>query len=93
MAERRALARVAGRREAHPASSDGDGEDIAVRRAVAALPRRQRMVVVLRFYLDLSVEETASWMDCTTGTVKVHTHRALAALRTLPSLREQETLP
>jgi RNA polymerase sigma-70 factor (sigma-E family) len=93
MAERRALARVAGRRAAYAAPTGGDADAVALRRAVAALPRRQRMVVVLRFYLDLSVEETALWMDCTTGTVKVHTHRALAALRTLPSLREEETLP
>ena len=91
-AERRALARVAGRREEQPAG-DGvlDVENAEIRRAVAALPRRQRTVVVLRFYLDMSVEDTASWMDCSTGTVKAHTHKALTALRKQPSLREQET--
>jgi RNA polymerase sigma-70 factor (sigma-E family) len=87
-AERRALVRVAGRR--HDPSGVDSAPDVAVRRAVAALPRRQRLAVVLRFYLDLSVEETASWMDCSQGTVKAHTHKALAALRKLPSLQERE---
>jgi RNA polymerase sigma-70 factor (sigma-E family) len=50
--------------------------------AVQALPRQQRAVVALRFYADLSVADTAVAMGCSTGTVKTHTSRALAALRT-----------
>ncbi|MCC8248255.1 SigE family RNA polymerase sigma factor [Saccharothrix luteola] len=53
----------------------------AVRQAVAALPQRQREVVVLRFFADLSVAETAQTMGTTEGTVKSQTHRALSLLR------------
>lgn len=46
-----------------------------------ALSRQQRAVIVLRFYDDLSVDETARALQMSAGTVKSHTHRALAALR------------
>jgi RNA polymerase sigma-70 factor (sigma-E family) len=52
-----------------------------VRRAVAALPRRQRAAVMLRFFADLSVEETADAMSCAPGTVKALTHQAVTRLR------------
>jgi RNA polymerase sigma-70 factor (sigma-E family) len=54
--------------------------------ALAALPTRQREAVVLRYYLDLSISETAHLMRCTQGTVKSQVSKALAALRErLPS--------
>ncbi len=52
-------------------------------RALQQLPPMQRKVVVLRHWLDLSVEQTAGELDISTGTVKSHTSRALAALHTL----------
>ncbi|MEU4378809.1 SigE family RNA polymerase sigma factor [Micromonospora echinofusca] len=55
------------------------------------LPERRRAVVVLRFYCDLSVEDTAQILGVTTGTVKSQAARALESLRLLavdqPALR------
>lgn len=45
------------------------------------LPRRQREVVALRYLADVSEAETARLLGCSTGTVKTHAHRGLAALR------------
>jgi RNA polymerase sigma-70 factor (sigma-E family) len=59
-------------------------EQRTVAAALRKLPRRQREAVVLRYYLDLSVEEAAQVMGVSPGTVKSTTHRALAAVgRTL----------
>jgi RNA polymerase sigma-70 factor (sigma-E family) len=52
-----------------------------LRDAIARLPGRQRAVVVLRFYEDLSVAETARAMRIPEGTVKSDLHRAIAELR------------
>lgn len=48
--------------------------------AVRALPRRQRECVVLRYYLDCSIAETAAALKISSGSVKQHLHRAHAAL-------------
>lgn len=49
--------------------------------AIAALPVRQRAVVVLRYYGDLSEAEIAVALDCRPGTVKSLSSRALRRLR------------
>ena len=51
--------------------------------ALQQLPAMQRKTVVLRHWLDLSVEETARELGISTGTVKSHTSRGLATLQGL----------
>jgi RNA polymerase sigma factor (sigma-70 family) len=75
--ERREIARS-------PHTPDGQTDIVdvlAVRAAVVALPRRQRAAVVLRYFNDLSVADTAAVLSCAEGTVKAHTSQAIAKLR------------
>jgi RNA polymerase sigma-70 factor (sigma-E family) len=69
-------------------SSDRDTA-MDLRRALAAVPPRQRATLVLRFHCDLSVEQTARTLGCSTGTVKSQTARGLATLRS--TLGAQDT--
>ena len=75
-----------------PAEPDRDvpsGQDVAesvalrtaLMSALTGLPSRQRACVVLRYFDDLSVADTAAVLGCTEGTVKSQTSRALASLR------------
>lgn len=48
---------------------------------VRSLPPRQRAVIVLRYYEDLTEREIADVLGCSTGTVKSTAHRGLKALR------------
>jgi RNA polymerase sigma-70 factor (sigma-E family) len=56
---------------------------MAVRAALATLPRRQREAVVLRYFVDLSEAVTADVMGVSVGSVKGYTSRGLARLEEL----------
>jgi RNA polymerase sigma-70 factor (sigma-E family) len=64
-----------------PATADDHESRLDVRAALASLPARQRATLVLRFYCDLPVEDTARELGCTPGTVKSQTAKGLTALR------------
>ena len=49
--------------------------------ALGRLPRRQREVLTLRYYLDLSESQIADALSISAGSVKTHAHRGLATLR------------
>ncbi|WP_203711650.1 SigE family RNA polymerase sigma factor [Asanoa siamensis] len=61
----------------------------AVQRALAVLTARERAVIVLRFYEDLSEAEIARTLDIAAGTVKSACARALVKLRVAPDLADQ----
>jgi RNA polymerase sigma-70 factor (sigma-E family) len=63
------------------ADSPDHGERSALWEFVQTLPRKQRAVVVLRYYEDLSEAEIAATLGISVGTVKSQSSRALAALR------------
>ncbi len=79
---------VARQPAAEPTAPSGDEAlDATTRRtavldALAALPDRQREVLALRYYLDLSEAEIAEALGVAPGTVKSHASRGAAALRT-----------
>ena len=81
-AEARATKRLAA--EPEHVIEGARAEDVALREAVAALPRRQKTALVLRYFAGLSVRETADTLACPEGTVKTLTHKAIATLRGLP---------
>jgi len=64
-----------------PDASDGVEARIALIDALRRLPARQRVAVVLRFYLDLDERSTAAIMGCAVGTVKSLSSRGLSTLR------------
>jgi RNA polymerase sigma-70 factor (sigma-E family) len=79
---------------ADPSAPREDDEEL--RTALRALPPRMRTAVVLRFYADLSEQQTAAAMGCSASTVNTQTARGLARLRELlaapplaPAAREE----
>ncbi len=57
-----------------------EGERVTVMAALRTLPNRQREVLVLRFYLDMTDQEIADQMGIGASTVRSSAHRALIAL-------------
>jgi RNA polymerase sigma-70 factor (sigma-E family) len=83
-----------------PAGATGpsDGADAVaqrhdLRQALAALPRGQRAVIVLRYFEDLTEAQTATVLGCSVGSVKSQTSRALAKLRASTLLTEEGAEP
>ena len=67
-----------------PVAQVDDGDPLLaerLRRLVAGLPERSRMIVVLRYQEDLEPAEIAELLDIPLGTVKSNLHRALAVLK------------
>jgi len=63
-------------------------ERTALAAALAQLTRRERTIVVLRYYVDLSEAEVAAHVGVSVGTVKSTSSKALAKLRRSPSLSD-----
>lgn len=73
--------RVSDQHVTDPAPGDGIEQRVDLRQLLAGLPPRQRAVLVLRYYLDLSEAETARTLGCSAGTVKSQAAKASAHLR------------
>jgi RNA polymerase sigma-70 factor (sigma-E family) len=75
-----------------PVQSHADplSDSEALLKALRRLGPRQRAVIVLRFWMDMSEAETAAALNCSVGTVKSQASRALAALRGSAELMEGE---
>jgi RNA polymerase sigma-70 factor (sigma-E family) len=79
------------RADADPSSAADQNHDVWT--AMERLPRRQRAVVVLRYFEDLTEVQAADLLGCSVGTIKSQTSKALAKLRIDPALatdRDQE---
>jgi RNA polymerase sigma factor (sigma-70 family) len=71
---------------AQAGEQDGLAESKAVLSALSRLPPRQRAVVVLRYYEDMTEVQVARLLRCSIGTVKSQASAALAKLRADPDL-------
>jgi RNA polymerase sigma-70 factor (sigma-E family) len=71
----------------------GLDERLALRNALLALPPRQRAVIVLRYYEDLTEKQTAAELGVAVGTVKSQARDGLARLRELVPGLESDDLP
>jgi RNA polymerase sigma-70 factor (sigma-E family) len=69
------------------AAAPGPEQRMLLWAALAKVPPRQRATLVLRYWEDLSVEETARLLDCSVGNVKSQCARGLRTLRGLLELQ------
>jgi RNA polymerase sigma-70 factor, ECF subfamily len=69
-------------------SRGGDGSSAELRKVVAALPERQRLVLFLRYYADLDYRQIADALEISTGTVGATLNQAHSSLR-----RQLEEVP
>ncbi len=60
---------------------------VDLRAALTSIPPRQRAAIVLRYYCDLTIEQTAHELGCSPGNVKSQTSRGLDALRRILDVR------
>lgn len=74
----------------HPVPQGSPEERWTLWPHVRTLPPRQRAVVVLRYYEDLTEQQIADTLGCSVGTVKSTAHRALASLRSSLGATESE---
>jgi RNA polymerase sigma-70 factor (sigma-E family) len=87
--EERYVAREQGEPTAYTRHTEASAEDRALQSettttmigALGRLPQRQREVLTMRYYLDLSEAEIADALGISPGSVKAHAHRGLATLR------------
>jgi RNA polymerase sigma-70 factor, ECF subfamily len=77
---------------AEPSAASGmtDPAVADLRRALYRLPHDQRLVVILRYYLDLSFDEVAQTLGISTKAAKSRTYRALERLRLSPEVTPDE---
>jgi RNA polymerase sigma-70 factor (sigma-E family) len=69
------------RGQSSPDTAEALGDSAALLSALCRLGPRQRAVIVLRYWMDMSEAETAAALNCSVGTVKSQASRALATLR------------
>jgi RNA polymerase sigma-70 factor (ECF subfamily) len=87
--ERKVLSRLVPLQRELPDAPSASAEAYAVRQALSALPRRQREVTALRYYLGLDVAAIADWLGIGEGTVKAQLFRARQALAAVLGDEEQ----
>jgi len=78
---------------ASPDTADAVASRDAAWKLLGRLPRRQRAVLALRYYEDMSDEAIAATLGCAASTVRSQAARALATLRELAGTVAQEALP
>lgn len=88
-AEKRARARFLA--QAPDADHDSDtASALAIREAISSLPHREKAVLILHYFEDLTFAQVADVLECPEGTVKSHAHRAIRRLRSQSGLLDEQ---